>query len=458
MVHYEKIEPICSFNTKIRRTFKERPNMAGPVKELLARLKKYDEHCMKKNKECRRASHCIRLVGGDCHNDSTAATNARIALSLQSPTATPFGSVAQYMRDERREQALDRLRSRLKTMDANCRTDNGCLEEACAELMSGGCESEEPLAVKLRKEIQSLEGRRAAPAFTVANFGHRQYHRKSSPKRLPLPAKPPEAPSSTSMHVPSIVFHDELEEEQSLDKIATKGWVPVTERAELFAYGAEGLPARVRYGRKLKKMKITARSIMWSIVRDFAASHRQLLYRAEKDVDSYVVDLAVVSDDAAKKYKRGPKKIDAFGLQSAVEKASEHFRGGWVETAVGFAIDLADNAIRIDLLFREENQPSFQINPEHALSTSSRLIVCFALAMAAHIFRLYQTFHNGTFHEIDLQTSIVSVSLPAEDLDSEKRGRLIKYFRDNYGMALEKGQLEGSLLTALQRCHGIWRS
>ena len=224
---------------------------------------------------------------------------------------------------------------------------------------------------------------------------------------------------------------------------SSQEWKPVTDWAELFAHGVDGAPSS----------RMTARAIMWRIVSELKHSSRQLLFRFRRDNRGWHVEIAVVADGSLRRglASRGDFKYN-FGQEEAKRAGHASLVQPWVETAVSVSVNARYNAVRINFLSRDLRERSNVVNAQHPESVATRLLMCFSLALGAHLLKLF---------EADLQRS--RVELAAADTGSRS---LLKYYSDKYGLEVVSSReqahaegshrMEGPLLQALQRCDAVW--
>ena len=220
-------------------------------------------------------------------------------------------------------------------------------------------------------------------------------------------------------------------------------WKPVTDWAELFAHGADGEPSS----------RMTARAIMWRIVLELNHSRRQMLFTLGRGGRGFHVKLAVLADGSL---RRAPVSQGGFVYSFGQEEARNAGHGSlvdpWVETAVEVSVSTIYEEVHIDFLSRDRRQPSNVVNTRYPEGNATRLLMCFALALGAHLLKRFR---------VDLERSRVTLS--ATDHGS---GSLLEYYRDKYGLDLvgsrDQAHAEGShrmagpLLQALQRCDAVY--
>jgi hypothetical protein len=156
---------------------------------------------------------------------------------------------------------------------------------------------------------------------------------------------------------------------------------------------------------------------------------------------------------------RGGSSFDYdFGQEEAKHAGHKSLVQPWVETAVYVSVYESHDKIRINLLSRDMRERRGNVvNPKYKESVATRLLMCFALALGAHLLKRSRT---------TLRDS--KVTLTAADKGS---GSLLTYYSDKYGLEVVRTheepideepiderypRMEGSLLEALWRCDAVW--
>jgi hypothetical protein len=220
---------------------------------------------------------------------------------------------------------------------------------------------------------------------------------------------------------------------------SSQDWKPVTDWKELFAHGVGGEPSS----------RMTARAIMWRIVSELKLELRQILYRLRRDSMDFEVELAVVADGAL---RRVPESQDGFVYNFGQEGAKHAGHGSlgqpWVETAVSVSVNAGNEEVYINFLSRDMREQSNVVNALYPESVATRLLMCFVLALGAHLLKRFGA---------NLQRSRVTLSA-----NDDGRGLLLRYYIEKYGLEVVEVDKEGShrmvgpLLQALQRCDAVW--
>ena len=303
-----------------------------------------------------------------------------------------------------------------------------------------------PASEKTRKKELWLQEKNSHSAFAPPSPKIRERSRSrartvsfaplSASARLPLPSMPPELGHSPEFEELSVEDAEYPKRRES-----SEGWQPVTDWKELFAHGVSGEPSS----------RMTARAIMWRIVSELKLELRQILYRLRRDSRGFHVELAVVSDGSLRRSRatKGVFEYD-FGQEEAKHAGHGTLSQPWVETAASVSANGKFNIVHINYLSRDMQERSNVVSFRHPESVATRLLMCFALALGAHLLKRVGS---------DLQKSRVTLS--AADKGS---GKLVKYYSDNYGMGVVEGQshaedshrMEGPLLQALQLCGAVW--
>ena len=253
----------------------------------------------------------------------------------------------------------------------------------------------------------------------------RANRRITSKTGVPAPPAPP-PPSASN-------FQELLEDNLYPGRRSTGDeWAPVTNWKELFTHRADC------------ESRDNASDILWRVVKELASSRRQILYKMRKRSEQYDLQCAVVSDGSLRETSGAADFGLDFGQGRAKHAGDRVLFKPWVEAAVKVSVGPLYSGVKVRLLSRDRNERSNVVNAQYKESNTTRLLMCFVLALGTHLL---------TRHGFKLEAS--KITLDAVDDGS---GKLIKYYKEKYGMHLvgSQGKMQGDLLLALRLCGQVW--